>query len=125
MIQIDLRSREPIYEQLIANIKDLIISGLLKEDEKLPSVRELAGSLTINPNTIQKAYSILEQEGYIYTIRGKGNFVMPQEQTLSIEKAKELLEQINKLILEANYIGVRKKQLYQLIDKIYEGNKEV
>lgn len=120
MIQIDLRSREPIYEQLIINIKELIISGLLKEDEKLPSVRELAGTLTINPNTIQKAYSILEQEGYIYTIRGKGNFVMPQEQTLSPEKAKELLDQIHKLVLEANYIGVRKKQLYQLIDTIYE-----
>lgn len=76
MIQVDLKkSRTPIYEQLYENIRELILIGALVEDEKIPSVRELASTLTINPNTIQKAFSKLESDGYIYVVRGRGNFV--------------------------------------------------
>ena len=68
MINLDLKSRVPIYEQLVDKVKQLIIQGVLKPDEKLPSVRSLAQELTINPNTIQKAYRELEREGYIYSL---------------------------------------------------------
>lgn len=71
MFELDVRSRVPIYEQLVEKIKELIIKGLLKEHEQLPSVRALSNDLTINPNTIQKAYRELENQGYIYSIPGK------------------------------------------------------
>ena len=73
MFAIDLKSRKPISRQIIDNIKELIVSGVLAEDEKLPSVREMASYLTVNPNTVQKAFRILEQQGYIYSFFFMGN----------------------------------------------------
>ncbi|MBQ3422254.1 MAG: GntR family transcriptional regulator, partial [Romboutsia sp.] len=75
MIKIDPRSSTPIYEQIELGIKELILKGALKPNEKLPSVREMAGLLTTNPNTISKAYGELEREGIIETLRGRGTFV--------------------------------------------------
>lgn len=75
MFQIDLKSRKAIYEQVMDNFKEMIISGVLKPDEKVPSVRDMAKELTINPNTIQKAYRELENRGYFYSVSGLGSFV--------------------------------------------------
>ena len=75
MININYRDPRPIYEQVKDNFRQLIISGALPPDEKMPSVRELAASLTINPNTIQRAYRELEAEGYICSVPGRGSFV--------------------------------------------------
>lgn len=75
MLEIDPRSREPIYEQLLNGITDMILHGVLRRDEKLPSVRQMAADLAINPNTIQKAYAILEDRGLIYSRQGRGSFV--------------------------------------------------
>ena len=75
MIFIDYKSRKPIYEQLVDNIKSLIVSGVLQRDDQLPSVRQLAQELAINPNTIQKAYTELERQGVIYSLKGRGSFV--------------------------------------------------
>ena len=75
MFQIDLKSRKAIYEQVMDNFKRLIVTGVLKQDEKVPSVREMAKSLTVNPNTVQKAYRELETQGYIYTVLGQGSFI--------------------------------------------------
>ena len=77
MFELDFRSRIPIYEQLVDKIIELIINNVLKPDEQLPSVRVLASELTINPNTIQKAYRELEYQGYIYSVPGKGSFIKP------------------------------------------------
>ncbi len=90
MFELDLRSRIPIYEQLVERIKEMIIAELLKTDEQLPSVRSLAQQLTINPNTIQKAYRELEHQGYVYTVQGRGNFVAPVMEKMQNEK-KEVL----------------------------------
>ena len=81
MIQINYRDSRPIYEQIKDGIRKLIVQGIMQNNEKLPSVRELATSLTINPNTIQRAYRELEAEGYVYTVKGKGCFVagIPEE----------------------------------------------
>lgn len=75
MILIDYKSRKLIYEQIIDNVKELIVSGVLERDEQLPSVRQLAQELAINPNTIQKAYAELERQGVIYSLKGRGSFV--------------------------------------------------
>ena len=75
MLRIDPRSSTPIYEQIELGIKELILKGALKYGEKLPSVREMSSILTINPNTISKAYGELEREGVIETLRGKGTFI--------------------------------------------------
>ena len=79
MIQINYHDSRPIYEKVNDSLRQLIFSGALGEGEKLPSVRELAVSLTVNPNTIQRAYRELEQEGTIVSIPGKGSFVIIKE----------------------------------------------
>ena len=75
MIVLDLKDSRPLYEQIVERFKHLILCGALPEDEKMPSVRNLAMELSINPNTIQKAYGELEREGFIYSVKGRGNFV--------------------------------------------------
>ena len=86
LINVDMRSRKQLYEQLIDNIKELILSGELKQDDKLPSVRNLARELGINPNTIQKAYSELERCGIIMTLPGRGSIVLSDKESLKGEK---------------------------------------
>ncbi len=118
MFDLDLRSRKPIYEQLVDKLKELIINDVLQEDEKLPSVRTLAQQLTINPNTIQKAYRELETQGYIYSIKGKGSFVNKSSKTDNTEELKKMKEELKKLIAEALFIGVSEADLYSLIDEV-------
>ena len=80
MIVIDYRDKRPIYEQVEEKLSKLVVQGVLETDSKLPSVRALAIELSINPNTIQRAYTQLEEKGYIYTIKGKGNYVSPKNE---------------------------------------------
>lgn len=115
MFQLDLRSRVPIYEQLVEKLKELIIHEVVQADEQLPSVRQLAAQLTINPNTIQKAYRELEHQGYIYSLPGKGKFVAPQANTTNSEKVKKMKKDLVKLISEALYLGMKKEEILSLI----------
>lgn len=75
MITLDYKDRRPLYEQVVERFQDLMFRGVLKPDDKMPSVRSLATDLSINPNTIQRAYTELERQGYIYSVKGKGSFV--------------------------------------------------
>ncbi|MEZ0537365.1 GntR family transcriptional regulator [Caldicellulosiruptoraceae bacterium PP1] len=118
MFELDLRSRVPIYEQLVQKIKEMIIKEVLKENEQLPSVRTLSKELSINPNTIQKAYRELEIQGYIYSIPGKGNYVFPIKKDKNVEKINKLKLEIKKLISEAMYLGMAKDELVSIIDEI-------
>ncbi|KYH34002.1 HTH-type transcriptional repressor YtrA [Clostridium tepidiprofundi DSM 19306] len=118
MLKLDLRSRQPIYEQLVEKFKQLIINEVLKADEKLPSVRTLASELTINPNTIQKAYRELEREGYIYSIKGKGSFVTPSIDVKNFEKLENLRNELIKIISEAFYLGMKKNEIIEIISEI-------
>jgi GntR family transcriptional regulator len=118
MLELDMRSRKPIYEQLVEKMKELIMNEVLKPDEQLPSVRTLATQLTINPNTIQKAYRELEIQGFIYSQKGKGNFVKPYPQTKDHEKINAIKIEIEKLIIEALYLGVTSKELTELIENL-------
>ncbi|AGK53920.1 GntR family transcriptional regulator [Bacillus sp. 1NLA3E] len=118
MFELDMRSRKPIYEQLVDKLKELIINEVLKTDEQLPSVRTLAQQLTINPNTIQKAYRELEIQGFIYSVKGKGSFVNPTNQTRDSEKITAVKRELEKLILEALYLGVSALELVELIQEL-------
>ncbi|WP_227937082.1 GntR family transcriptional regulator [Alkalihalobacillus deserti] len=115
MFQLDIRSRVPIYEQLVEKWKELIIHEVYQPDQQLPSVRVLAQELTVNPNTIQKAYRELENQGYIYSIPGKGKFVAPQAITTNNEKVTKLKQELLKLLSEALYLGIDKEEIHSLI----------
>lgn len=121
MIQIDYRSQKAIYEQVRDGFKKLIMSGVLKEGEKIPSVREVAGSLAINPNTIQRAYHELESEGFIYSVKGRGNFVSPKKDAENSERIEALMKKFSSCAAELLYLGVTEEELTAKIKK--GGNK--
>ena len=102
---IDYHDSRPIYEQIVENFNLQILKGILRADEQMPSVRSLAMELSTNPNTVQKAYSELERQGFIYTVKGKGNFVKGNSSMLDNRK-NELIDKIIGLILEAEDIGI-------------------
>lgn len=120
MFTIDTRSRVPIYEQLMQKLKELMIHDVLKEDEQLPSVRSLAQELTINPNTIQKAYRELEREGFIYSVPGKGSFVSPVKNNLNKERMAVLKNELERIVGEILYLGVPKEEVISMIQSIEE-----
>lgn len=117
MIHLDYRDSRPMYEQIKDGFRRLIVQGLMAEDDKLPSVRELASSLAINPNTIQRAYRELEQEGYVYVVSGKGSFVAGIPQKDSARK-KGLLEKFGQIVEELIYLGVSEEEMGQEIQRV-------
>ncbi len=112
MISVNFRDPRPIYEQIKDNLRRLIVSGLLPVDSKLPSVREMASDLAINPSTIQRAYRELEAEGYICSVPGKGSFVCTRSEA-DLARQKELLGKFDELVTELGYIGIGKPQLIE------------
>lgn len=123
LFQIDLKSRQSIYEQVINNIKRLIISGVLKTDDRIPSVRELSRTLTVNPNTVQKAYRELENQGFIYTVSGRGCFVSPEsDRKADEEKLKEISAELKDLIEEMTYLGMDKKEILKTVEDLLDDN---
>lgn len=120
MLKRDPRSSTPIYEQIELGIKELILKGGLKSNDKLPSVREMSTILTINPNTISKAYGELERDGIIETLRGKGTFVTDNFKGKVDEKKMDYIQgELKKIILEANYGGISKEEFLKLVLEIF------
>ena len=116
MLMINYRDPRPIYEQIMDSMRKLIITGAMAPDEKLPSVRELAQQLAINPNTIQRAYRELEQEGYIYSVAGKGNFVGKQNE-VDNERKKELIQTLCDTARELQYLGVSYEEIVKTLSE--------
>ena len=114
MIFIDYRDARPIYEQVVEKFRLLILRGVLCPNDRLPSVRNLAVELSINPNTIQRAYTELERQGYIYTVKGKGNFVSESNRFLSKYK-EELFAQLREICKIALDTGITKVELITCI----------
>lgn len=114
MIVIDYKDTRPIYEQIVDRFQNLVLKGVLPPDSKMPSVRSLAMELSINPNTIQKAYDRLEQNGFIYTVKGRGSFVAQNESLITYKK-QELLSSITALALEAYELGLPEEALTQAV----------
>ena len=110
MILIDYKDRRPLYEQIVEKLSDLMVRGILEQDSQLPSVRSLATELSMNPNTIQRAYRELENEGYIYTLPGKGTFAAEMDHTNQIRQ-QELLPQFDKIVSELLYLSMPVNEL--------------
>ena len=124
MVQLNYRDAKLIYEQIKEGLRKLVVSGAISAGEKLPSVRELASQLAINPNTIQRAYRELENEGYIYTLVGKGTFVA-ENGNIDNSREKELLREFDELVTELLYLKVPKEKLKERIDTVAEGSENV
>ena len=115
MILIDHKDRRPIYEQIIERFEHLILCGALEADTPMPSVRSLAMELSLNPNTIQRAYQELEREGYIYTIKGKGSFVSESAQSAD-KKRQEIKKQMDATVGQALLAGISPDELKMMLD---------
>ncbi|BEP29426.1 GntR family transcriptional regulator [Helicovermis profundi] len=120
LFNIDLRSGKSINDQIVSNIKKLIVTEVIKPNEKLPSVRDLASTLTINPNTIQRAYKELELSGYIYSLKGKGSFVMEKVNIKDSVKIDEILKDIYESFEKAKFLGIPHKKIVDMVNKVYE-----
>jgi GntR family transcriptional regulator len=116
-IHIDERSTTPIWEQIVQQIKELILKKVLRPHDKLLSVRELASLLIVNPNTVSKAYQELERQQIIETRRGKGTYVTEALPVQGNEqKVNEIRQSLHLLVVESSYIGVSRDTLVQWID---------
>ena len=118
MITIDYKDRTPIYEQITKNIENLIALGVFKQDDKLPSVRSLAVELSINPNTIQKAYQMLEIKNLIYTVKGVGNFISQEDNLVKDKKLIELYEQVKSTLKLCTKYGLNEYTFNQWVENL-------
>ena len=114
MFQLNYRDTRPIYEQIKDQFRRMIMTGGIAQGEKLPSVRELATQLAINPNTIQRAYRELEQEGWLTSVAGKGSFAALREESGENRK-QELLAQFSTVAGELRCLGMTNAQLFEVL----------
>ncbi|MGN0711624.1 MAG: GntR family transcriptional regulator, partial [Anaerovoracaceae bacterium] len=126
MFQLDLKSRKTICEQVVDNMKELIIAGVLKPEEKLPSVRELSKTLTVNPNTIQKAYRELEYQGYVYTVSGLGTFIADREEkSINPAHLHEIYARIGNELRELYFLGMSKEEIKETLNRLIDERSDV
>ena len=120
MVQLEYREAKPIYEQIKQGLRRLVVSRAIAADEKLPSVRELAARLAINPNTIQRAYRELENEGYLYSLPGKGTFAAGETTALK-DRQEDLLGQFDELVSELLFLSISADNLADRIHHLDQG----
>lgn len=112
MLHLNYRDGRPIYEQVRDGLRQLLVTGAISPGDKLPSVRNMAAQLAINPNTIQRAYEALEQEGYVYSVPGKGSFAARREE-IDNTRREELLARLDEVAAELMLLGVTPEQIAQ------------
>lgn len=122
MIVLDYRDKRPIYEQIVEKLERLIVKGGLETDTRMPSVRTFAMELSVNPNTIQRAYALLEQGGYLYTVSGRGSFVAPESEWRE-NKQSRVLEEWQNMTRQAREAGISRELLQRQIREIYGEEK--
>lgn len=118
-INLDYTKRIPIYEQIVNEIERYVAVGILKENEQIMSIRELAMNLGINPNTVKKAYSILEDKGVIISMSTKGTFICKNVNDVKDEKVFKYINDIKNIMVQLNNLGISNEEI---IKKIYEEN---
>ncbi len=121
MIMLDYKDTRPLYEQVVEKFQTLILKGVLEPDAQLPSVRSLAVELSINPNTIQRAYGELERQGFIYTVKGRGGFVRYHEDLLEVRKER-LRGQLMEVLKEAEELNIPAQELWDACIKTIDGD---
>lgn len=124
MFVVDVMSRVPVYEQIIKQVEEQVLTGILKEGDKLPSVRSLSVKLSINPNTIQKAYTELDRRQLIITVPGKGSFISEKAIEVVGANSREKMTELNKIIRELALAGVTKEEIINYIEEVFN-NTEV
>ena len=124
MFVVDVMSRVPVYEQIIKQVEEQVLTGILKEGDKLPSVRQLSVKLSINPNTIQKAYTELDRRQLIITVPGKGSFISEKAIEVVGANSREKMTELNKIIRELALAGVTKEEIINNIEEVFN-NTEV
>jgi GntR family transcriptional regulator len=118
LIVIDYQDRRPLYEQIVEKFKMLIVRGVLEADSQMPSVRALATQLSINPNTIQRAYAELERQGFIYPVKGRGNFVSPNLRVVE-ERMREYRQRLSALLKEGAEMGLDCAQIQAMTEELW------
>ncbi|MFP5522148.1 GntR family transcriptional regulator [Peptococcus simiae] len=124
MIHIDHRSRVPIYEQIQTGFEALVLAGALKQEDQLPSVRSLAKDLAINPNTIAKAYQLMEVSGFIYSLPGRGSFIALDRAALQARRRPEALVRFQEAGFQLKEVGVTKEEASRELARIYAQTSE-
>lgn len=124
MFVVDVMSRVPVYEQIIKQVEEQVLTGILKEGDKLPSVRSLSVKFSINPNTIQKAYTELDRRQLIITVPGKGSFISEKAIEVVGANSREKMTELNKIIRELALAGVTKEEIINNIEEVFN-NTEV
>jgi len=119
LITIDYQDRRPLYEQITERFTNLILSGVLEPESRMPSVRKLAMDLSINPNTIQRAYQELERQGLIYPVKGRGNYVN-SDVSVSERKKQQYELEFKELVLQGKRNGYTRHELMKLMTDVYE-----
>ncbi len=123
MFQLNYQSHKSVYEQIVDSIKEQIMTGVLKENPQLPTVRELSQLLTINPHTVQKAFQTLDQEGYIYTIANKGTFVSSRKHVkIDEQKVDDTIHVIVEGYKELIHMGMTQDEIHNKILENMKGN---
>lgn len=124
MFRINQRSAQPIYEQILENVETLIISGALLKDEQLPSVRSVAKDLAVNPNTIQKAYGLLEERGIIYSRPGRGSFVAVDGSEVKNQRLPQAFAQLDQAVDNLVELYVSLDDILARVTARFETQKE-
>ncbi|OFF53729.1 GntR family transcriptional regulator [Listeria monocytogenes] len=118
MFTINTKSQLPIYEQIVQKIKEQVVKGILREGEKILSIREFASRIGVNPNTVSKAYQELERQEVIVTVKGKGTFIANQEDKVSSpKKLAETKIKLKETILDLVYLGINVEEIHKLSDE--------
>ena len=121
MFVINYQSREPIYEQLYKNVVRLVSLGAMEPEQQLPPVRQLATELGVNPNTVSKAYKNLEKDGIIYSVVGKGSFIMKNSNVANSKKS-EAISNLETAVKSAVEVGVTQDEIMKITQDIYRGS---
>jgi GntR family transcriptional regulator len=118
MFKIDLKNRKPIYEQVIENFKKLIIGGELVENSRVPSIRDMARELGVNPNTVQKAYRELETQKYFYTVMGQGSFIAAPPESATRAEVNALYDALTGIARELIFRGENLEKILAFIKNL-------
>ena len=125
MFKIDVMSEKAIYEQIIEQVEQFILIGILNPNDKIPSVRSMATKLLVNPNTIQKAYSELDNKGIICSVPGRGCFVSEEAVNILNKNKREKLSELEKMVFELAIAQVEKKEINECVDRAYEKKEKL
>lgn len=117
LINLDYQSRTPIYEQIVGSIEKYVVLGILKEKEQIPSIREMASSIGVNPNTVKKSYDILERKGIIRTISTKGTFISENTKKLAQDRIDKEIKHIKEEINELTKLGINFEEIVERLKK--------